>query len=189
MNKIITGLLGLVMVAAVVGGTAYALFSSTATVSGINISAGSAGIEVGSNNGNTTTNFNAGLNLSNLYPGYQNTTTFVVKNTSTANIALAVKAQLTAAGNWDQLADAVEVAVDADAGSTGWQTLRTWNAAPINFPGLTVAQNGFKTYTVYVRVPLNYSAGTPLAGNPVGNEISGQSLNNVTFTLTGTQSL
>lgn len=78
MNKIISGLLGIMMVTAVVGGTAYALFSTTATVNGINITTGSAGLTV-----NDETTLNAALNLNNLYPGYQNSTTIDVKNTST----------------------------------------------------------------------------------------------------------
>jgi len=47
MRKILTGFLGLVMVVAVVGGTAYALFSSIVTVNNVAISAGNATLQFG----------------------------------------------------------------------------------------------------------------------------------------------
>ncbi|MBP7119429.1 hypothetical protein KBA63_05090, partial [Candidatus Woesebacteria bacterium] len=92
MRKILSGMLGIVMTASVVGGVAYAAFTTTATVNGINITAGTASLVVGSNSGNLATIFPANLSISNVFPGFgildNQTTTFVVKNTGTVNLAI-----------------------------------------------------------------------------------------------------
>lgn len=185
MTKILSGFLGLVLVASVVAGTAYALFSSSATVSGITVTAGSAALLV-KNGEDFTDSWNTGLNLNNVYPGYNNSTTITLKNNSTTPISLGITGQLTAATNWPNLADAVEIAVNNGGSSTGWKTLAQWNAAPVAFPGPAIPSGTAQDYTVYVRVPTVYDSGA-LAGSPVGNEIAGQILSNITFTLTGTQ--
>jgi len=183
-------MLGLIMTTAVVGGVAYAAFTTTATVEGISISAGSATLQVF----NTTTNaytsdWNTGLNLTNVFPGFQQTTTFQLKNNSDSAVSLIVSGQLTEATNWPNLNEAVEVAVNDSTNTTGtgWITLKQWNTAPVTFPGAALTQGEARTFNVFVRVPTVYSAGTALAGQPVGNEINGLTLNNIKFTLTGTQ--
>ncbi len=190
MRKILSGMLGLIMTTAVVGGVAYAAFSTTATVEGISISAGNAALEIfDSGHVSKAADWVTGLNLQNVYPGFQQSTTFSLKNNSTSAISLAITGQLTAAANWPNLNEAVEVAVNDSTNTTGtgWITLKQWNAAPVTFPGAAIAPNTETTYNVFVRVPTVYSAGTALAGQPVGNEINGLSLNNIVFTLTGTQ--
>ncbi|MBP9687151.1 hypothetical protein KBD68_00640 [Candidatus Woesebacteria bacterium] len=184
MRKILSGMLGIVMTASVVGGVAYAAFTTTATVNGINITAGTASLVVGSNSGNLATIFPANLSISNVFPGFgildNQTTTFVVKNTGTVN--LAISAQLTDATGWNDvgadLKNNVEVAINTadNTSGTGYHTLVEWNAGQIAFPGIAVTPNEERTYNVYVRVP----ASAP-------NSIQGQSLTNITFTLTGTQ--
>lgn len=184
MRKILSGLLGVVMTASVVGGVAYAAFTTTGTVNGINITAGSASLNVGGAVDPISSTFNAGLTLSAVYPGYgvanDKVTTFVVKNTGTVN--LAISAQLTAADGWTttgaNLKNYVEVAVNAsdDSSGTGYHTLADWNAGTIAFPGTAVTPNENRTYKVYVRVP----ASAP-------DSIQGEHLENIGFTLTGTQ--
>lgn len=175
MNKILSGVLGIVMVASITGGTAYALFTSQATVNGISLSTGSASLLV---EGEST--LDAGINLTNLFPGFTDSATFTLTNASTANIALAVKAQLTAAGgDWADLSNVIEVAVKDDAvppEESDFYTLAEWNAAPIDFGGDAISQGADKDYEVTVRVP-----------ESAGDEIAGKSLTNITFVLTGTQ--
>jgi hypothetical protein len=185
MRKILSGMLGIVMTASVVGGVAYAAFTTTGTVSGINITAGNAAIEIGPDLAGATSNsFITGLTITGVYPGFgisnDQFTTFVVENTG--SVSLAISAQLTAATGWGttgaNLKNYVEVAVNTadDSGTTGWHTLADWNAGSFNFPGAAIASLGNTTYKVYVRVP----ADAP-------NAIQSEHLEDITFTLTGTQ--
>jgi hypothetical protein len=185
MRKILSGLLGVVMTASVVGGVAYAAFTTTGTVNGINITAGTAALKVGATaSPSNTSTFNAALTLSAVYPGYgvanDQHTTFVVSNTG--SVSLAITAQLTAAAGWTttgaNLKNYVEVAVNTadDSSGTGYHTLADWNAGLIAFPGTAINPGDDRTYKVYVRVP----ASAP-------DLIQGEHLENITFTLTGTQ--
>jgi hypothetical protein len=184
MRKILSGLLGVVMTASVVGGVAYAAFTTTGTVSGINITAGSATLTVGAAIDPVSNLFNASLSIANVYPGFgvanDQNTTFVVKNTGTVN--LTITGQLTAATGWNDtganLKNYVEVAVNTsnDSSGTGYFTLADWNSGAIAFPGTAITPSENRTYKVYVRVP----ASAP-------DLIQGETLTNITFTLTGTQ--
>jgi hypothetical protein len=178
MNKIIAGIVGLVLVTGVTAGAARAAFTSNATVRGISITAGVPGLQVGPNAQALSDDWNTNLNLNNVYPGFTNSTTIVLHNSSTTGVNFSVSGLLTAATGWPNLKDAVEVLVSNGVADTGWQTLSTWNAGPISIPltGGMLTAGADQTLTVQVRVPTT-----------VGNEISGQSLSNVTFTLTGTQ--
>lgn len=184
MRKILSGLLGVIMTASVVGGVAYAAFTTTGTVNGINITAGTASLTVGATANPTLPTFNTGLTLTAVYPGFgvadDQHTTFVVKNTG--SVSLAITGQLTAADGWTttgaNLKNYVEVAVNTsdDLSGTGYHTLADWNAGAIAFPGVAVTPNENRTYKVYVRVP----ASAP-------DLIQGEHLENIGFTLTGTQ--
>lgn len=186
MRKILSGMLGLIMTTAVVGGVAYAAFTTTGEVNGIAITAGQASLKVGSAVDPAFSVFNAGLTLNHVYPGFgvanDQVTTFVVKNTSDTGISLVVSALLTAADGWTttgaNLKNYVEVAVNTsdDSSGTGYHTLVEWNAGAINFPGGAITPGENRTYKVYVRIP-----------NSAPNSIQGESLSNITFTLTGTQ--
>lgn len=179
MKKIIAGILGLALVAGVSTQAARAVFTSQAEVNGINITAGDALLEVSGDNSSWTGNLNAGLNITGIYPGFEDNTTLYVRNNSTSNIDLAVTAQLTAATGWPNLSNEVEVRVSLASDTnqnTGWITLANWNAAPVAFPGSAIGQGLSEEYLVEMMVP-----------NSVGNEIAGLSLTNITFTLTGTQ--
>jgi len=73
MRKILTGFLGLVLVAAVVSGTAYALFSSTVTANGVTFSTGNAKLEFYSASAtpaNWAQTVTFPTTFTNLYPGY-----------------------------------------------------------------------------------------------------------------------
>lgn len=189
MQKIIAGIVGLALVAGVSTQAARALFTTQAQVNGISISSGTAGLTVGASNDPVSNVFPANLSISNVYPGFgvdnSQNTTFVVKNTSTAGINLAVAAKLTSADGWNDdgtdLKNVVEVAVNSadDSLGTGYKTLVEWNTAGgFNLPGAPLTPGDNRTYKVYVRIPAS-----------AGDNIQGESLSNITFTLTGTQSL
>lgn len=183
MKKILFGFLGIALIATVVSASAYALFSATATVSGINLTAGNAAIEIGDVNGGSLTtnwNFNGSLLSDKLYPGYTNHADFTLKNSSSANISLKPNIRLTSAGgDWGTLSGVISLKVqDLDHGGvTGYYTLAQWNQANgINLNTGAITQGEVRHFRVFINVP---SSAT--------NSIADKALTNVTFVVTGTQ--
>lgn len=179
MKKIITGFLGILMVTAVVGGSAYALFSSTATVSGIAINTGSASLLVGDNSTMTDDWDLSGFSVDNIYPGFQDDDYFYLENASTSPIDLTVTGQFTSySGNWNALKDVIQIRVvrTDNSAATSWRTLADWQAGPVTIPGGEIAYGDTEQYQVMMRVP-----------SSAGNEIANKSLSNMTFTFVGTQ--
>ena len=153
MKKILLSVLGIVLAVGVVSGAAYALFSTTATVSGITISSGNAGLAI--YDGGTWTPINefvVSLNnkLVNLYPGFTDYTNVDFYNNSNSNIGLDLKMQLTHAdGDWSDLSNKIYIAVTLQGGDPAgsWYTLAQWNANPISF-GTTLNAGAKVTYKV-----------------------------------------
>ncbi len=182
MKKILLSILAIALTVGTVSASAYALFTTTETVSGITITSGNADLVI--YDGGTTneiSGFISTLNgkLANLYPKFRDYTNVDFKNTSSSKIGLKLKMQLTnAGGNWGELKDKVYIAVTpvgvAPAGGD-WRTLASWNAGPVEF-GNIIAQGATGSYRVSIAVDDN-----------AGNEISGKTLSNVTFVVTGTQ--
>ncbi len=194
MRKILFGFLGIMMVVAVVAGTARALYFSTATVGGVTFATGNADLKAWNGSEWVTDYTPSNLLFSNMFPGYggtgANETTstkyvaFTLRNMSTSAISLDVVGKLlpggveNPAGSWNVLKDKVYVAVvlpDWTAG-TGWHTLNEWYITGDALPGGPLAQNSQREYRFYVRVD-----GT------AGNEISGFSVSNMVYEFTGTQ--
>lgn len=176
MKKIISGILGILMVTAVVGGTAYALFTDKATVNGISITAGTAKLLV-----NGKDNINAAIGET-VFPGYFEEADFTLENVSTVGVDMNVSARLISANGWatsPDLRDSVQVRIGTGGNFGAWYTLQEWNdSARSLIGGELVAQDGPRTYTVQMRVL-----------SSVGNEIFGEALTNITYELTGTQVL
>jgi hypothetical protein len=191
MKKILTGILGIVLVASIVSASAYAIFSSQATLTGLTVASGNADITIGDGtapNGVKTLPLNS-IDIPELYPGvvYTLPTNIWFHNESTANINLSVKAQITswsAPGAWNELADNVLVDVKNVTDGTGYvtYTLRQWNTAPRVLPGNPLPYGPWATnnkeYEVRLRVPAS-----------VGNEMANQVLTNIEMTITGEQIL
>lgn len=201
MHKIIAGFLGLVMVAAVVGGTAYALFSSTATASGVTFATGNADLRIYDGDSWEATYPTSNIVFTGLFPGYgysshdsQYTTRFVpvyLKNVSTSPVSLEITMKLqngateTPAGAWDVLKDQVYVAFEYDTTGGGtwsgvgtYYTLNQWNSGAILLPGSALPQDTQRNYRLWVSV-----------NTAAGNEIATQSLSAMTFEFTGTQAV
>ena len=182
MKKIIFSFLAIALTIGVVSGTAYALFFDTATVAGISVSAGSADIKISGDGTNYDDNApNIGVNIPNIFPGYQMNDNFFVQNVSVSNISLDITGQLTSAGgDWGDLSPKLWLKIDDASNSsftTGWLTLAQWNNAAISLPNNPLANNASREYIAYFQVdPAATSA-----------EIAGKSLTNITFVLTGTQ--
>ncbi len=180
MKKILFGLVGLLTSGAVIVGTAYALFTAQATVNGINFSTGSASIGVSKTNSSFGPTLNAGLTLANIFPGFgmddsQQAPFWIINNSPEPMTMTAV---LTSASGWGNgLEGYVKMAVNTadNSAGTGYHTLSEWNASGFTLPGPVAAATS-QEYKIYVQLP--YEA---------PNSVAGQSLTNITFTITGTQ--
>ena len=180
MRKILTGILGVLLVVGVVSGSAAALFSATANVNNVAIRAGTAGLEFSPNIGgpwSTSYNFPTWL-ADNVYPGYANNATFYVRNTSSANIALRISAQLvSAAYGWNEFKDVTNVWIGDSAGlvGSGYMTLTDWNWSARDTQMVVPYGGGLTPMGIF----FNISSGA-------GNEIAGQGIS-TNWVLTGTQ--
>ncbi len=182
MNKIVTGILGLLLVVGVTSGTAYALFSSTATASGVTFATGNADLKIWDGNA-WAKDWSPSFTFNNLYPGYNNYQPLHLKNESTSPIGLTIKGILmpgateNPAGAWNTLKDVVKVNIWlSGVGETGYKTLNEWNTTGFDLPGGAIPQNQQKDYRFYV-----------LIDSSADNTIAGQSLSNIVFQFTGTQ--
>jgi len=203
MKKILLGFLGIALIATVVGSSAYALFSSQATITGVTLTSGNAELMLGNGNSDhATTISGSALNpfLSNVYPGFTFNNLLApthMYNNSSASIKLAVKGQITSwsstQGDWSALAANVSArvckvvenanpALNAVSDCGNWYTLQQWHDYAIDLPG----------------APIDPSNGTPWSGKAAyalyfsvspdaGNEIANSDLSNMTITFTGTQ--
>lgn len=198
MKKILFGFLGIAIVAAVVSASAYALFSSQATETGITITSGSANLMIGNGTPNHATTVNgSAINaaLANVYPGYTfnqpTSAPLDLFNTSSANIDLSVTAQITSwtstQGNWSDLANDVSAQVCNITTGTpvcgNWYTLQQWHDYALGLPGAPIpptgggyGNGGKASYVMNFKVNSN-----------AGNEIANTNLSNMTITFTGTQ--
>ena len=179
MKKIISGILGIVLIAGVVGGAAVAAFTSKATVGGVTFATGNADLKV--YNGTEWVNdwSPSNFNFAGMYPAYENYKMLYLKNMSTSPIALTVKGTLRngVIGDWAALKDKVSVNVWLSAdNNTGYHSLADWNSTGYELQGGNLAQNEQKNYRFYVMVD-------PSADNTLATK----NLSGVNFDFTGTQ--
>lgn len=192
MNKIYTGVVTLVAVMAVVAGSAYALLTDTATISGVSFSTGTADLRIGNGSPGGTDNLDlSALPSFKVSPGASGDIVTAADplnlyNYSTDDFNLSVHAQITSwsssAGNWSALANGVYVRVHsvADSSMSSWVTLQQAYDTGIDLPGPSIPfgayPNNKQGYTI------EYSVDSAL-----GNEVAGANLENIVITLTGTQ--
>jgi hypothetical protein len=178
MNKIFAGIVGLMLVVGVTSGTAYALFSSKATASGVTFATGNADLRIWDGDSFEADRPSA-FTFTGLYPGYTGTQLLQLKNMSTSPIALTIKGILLngPTGDWDGLKNDVWVNIRLPGvAETGYRTLAAWNSTGFTLPGGSLAQNTQRDFQFDVQV------------NPAAtNTIAGMTLSDVTFEFTGTQ--
>ncbi len=190
MKKIYLSILSIVATIGIVSGAAYALFTDTVTVSGLTVSTGNADLQINVMNENVDGNYLnnidvsslSGFSIPSLYPGLNANETFWLRNISNGSFHLRPSVQLTSAGgNWNALKEIVEINITdlSDNYSWGWRTLAWWNSETKTIsqtPGLNTGTANAHQYKIEVRVPTS-----------ADNTISGKTLSNVTFVITGTQ--
>jgi len=179
MNKIFAGILGLMLVVGVTSGTAYALFSSKATVTGVTFATGNADLRVW-NGSSWQPNWGPpSFNFSGLYPGYVGTQPLSLRNNSTSPISLTIFGKLIdgSTGDWDGLKNDIWVNIRLPGvAETGYKTLAAWNSSGFTLPGGVLAQTTQRNYQFDVQV------------NPAAtNTIASMTLGGITFEFTGTQ--
>ena len=185
MKRIILSVLAIAMAIGITTGAAFALFSSTATVSGVTFFTGNADLKVWNKTSSAwTTDFSpSDFTFSNMYPTYTTFQTFSLKNASTSNISFTLNAKLRngitqpPAGAWNVLKDVVRVRFTDSSGTIvkkDWETLASWNSTGFDFD-TALAQNENRWYRIEVAV------------DDVGNEISSQSISAINFDFLGTQ--
>jgi len=196
MKKILVGFFGIFLVLGIVAGTGYALYSSSVRIEGAVFGTANTDLKidayftgdgwVNEGNGLYTLDVEGGFLTRPLYPGEMDWGHIKLINSSDPSMPLKITGQLIShEGNWNVLkgelrmrvcpvADILSDPIEAECGS--WLTLEQWNTAARAFPGnpLTTEQQ----YWVEVELPANVDP------NTAGNTIS-----NVTFTITGTQAL
>ncbi len=201
MKKIYAGIISIMAVLTIVGVSAYALFSSQVTMSGIVLGTTTPGLLIGENKSNPPTiNWQSSLDFSGinggdvfapLLPGKTDWGEIFLKNTSNGEsdpLLMNLTARLTAAGgDWGTLKDAIQMKVclykDSSAAphcdednATGWATLAYWNGNNVPLPGSPLSQNVETHYVMVFQIPSGY-----------GNEIAGKKITGMSFAVTGTQ--
>jgi len=183
MKKIIFSLLSLILVVGIVSASAYALFSSTATVSGLTFSTGNADLlisSIGTTWANTLT-----LNpaYTNMTANFTNSQEFHLKNNSLSNIGLKVSAKLSESAPvnspaaWTAIGGKINIAFEKYNG-TDWTnlvsgTLSQWKDTGFDLE--TLALNTSQKYRITVTT------------NALGDADAGQTLSNLSLSFLGTQ--
>jgi len=167
MKKILTGFLGLFLVIGIVAGAGYALFSSTASITGMVLGTATPGLEIGidkfRNDGqvdwmNTVPLYDL-IGTESIFqpllPGEMDRGEFWLRNISdTDNLELNLKGKISGtSGNWALLKDMIYIRIclfdptpnlgegHCDVNNTtGWKTLAQWEAGYINLPGSPLEQ-------------------------------------------------
>jgi hypothetical protein len=179
MRKILSGFLGIVAILAVVSASAYAAFTTTATASGITLTAATAGLFIGPTSDSVTTNSLPNIGSATLVPGVIYSNDFYLENSSNAGITLGVTAKITHHNvtSWSDLSPLIWAQVvngDDNSDISGWHTLADWEANGVSLGSLT--DNLVHHYKI------NYKL-----DNSAPDSLQGKSVSSITITLTGTQ--
>ena len=176
MKRLGISVLTIVFVIAIATGTAYALFSDTVQIQGVSISTGNADLKINNSDGPV----DSGVTLSGLMPGDTKLgiLSFKLSNQSTANIGLSLRAKLTSAGaeleNFENKV-LVRISNNEATESSDWKTLSEWNSGEITLNS-TLLHSSSKDFVMDLKVD-----------STAGNSISGKSLDNMIFIITGEQ--
>lgn len=171
MKKIFFSLLSILIVVAGVAGSGFAVFSASSNVDSASFTTGTA-VLLYSADGQSWTNHYTFANAfaTNVYPGYTQSATFWLNNTSTAPISLGIAAQLVSAtGDFQTLAPVAHVTINGVD-----HTLQDWNTNPQNL-NMVLPPNTPTQVNVTFSIPAT-----------AGNEIAGKTVS-TNWVVTGTQ--
>lgn len=182
MNKILSGILGVLVVAGVVGGAAFAVLSDTASLTNLALSTGSAALEI-KLTGDPTEAYDEERNVAiegffadALIPGSYDEVAFDLRNSSDEEVDFLLTGQLVpGTGDWDTLKGVVTCVVysagedpeGAASVSSGWWTLEEWSTLGRDLPGDPLAPTSETSLVLRCMLPEtadNTTAGLDLAG-------------------------
>ena len=199
MKKILYGFIGLFLVIGIVAGTAYALFTSQATVTGMVLGTSTPGLKVSFMNKTnaTPTGYYSSIDFlgwghtfAPLLPGEEDWGAFFLKNDSTGTtdpLHFKLKGSITAAqGDWNILKDVIQMKIcvfdqtqdnSCNTGhQTNYMTLSEWNTTGGDLPGTDLLQGTERAYVVVFYIHPSH-----------GNSISGKTITDMTMQVIGTQ--
>ena len=203
MKKILYGFIGLFLVIGIVAGTAYAIFTTSANVTGVVLGTATPGLhlcdsQLGNPSGCAASyTFPTNNPFGPLVPGGEDYAEFFLKNISSEGLIaggnvlnLDLSAKITyAEGNWDELKDAILMRICVHTTlpnvshcdvtqATEWKSLAQWNSTGFALLGGPLGQGVTKGYTVMYRLPSYFD-----------NAVAGYQIENMTIVFTGTQAL
>lgn len=183
MKKIISSFLLIALVIASVSLSAYALFSSTANVSGLTFSTGSANLQISTDALTWSSSVSLPSLYTNMTPDFTSSQSIYLKNVSLSDIGLNVHTQLidsSATTNgvaWDTIGDKIIVSFQKSVDST-WTDLVSGSL-------LEWRDNGFSFDTLALNSSQYYRMIVSLIG--IENADAGQVLSGLSFNFVGTQ--
>ncbi|MFA5024972.1 MAG: TasA family protein [Candidatus Shapirobacteria bacterium] len=183
MKKIVSSILLIVFILGLVSSSAYALFSSTATVSGLTFSTGSADLKISIDGNTWDTTFEPVSNYTNMAPGFLGSQEFYLKNTSLSNIGLNIFTKLidnspaSNSSSWSVIGNKIIVSFQKYNGTT-WIDLAS---GPISQWQTT----GFEIDSISYGNSQKYQMKVSLNG--IDNNDTGQTLSGLSFQFLGTQ--
>lgn len=183
MRKIVFSFLTIFSVIGVVAGSAYALFSSTATVNGLTFSTGNADLQLSTDGSLWSNTLDSFPSYTNMSTGFQSTQEFYLKNNSLSNIGLEIFVQLldnNESGNstaWPIIGDNIIVNFQMFDG-LNWvdlatNTLSYWKESDYSFGSL--AYDSSQKYRMTVSL------------DGLADEDAGQTLSDLNLQFVGTQ--
>ncbi len=192
MNKILSGILGVLLLAGVVGGAAFAVLTDAASLTNLALSTGTADllIKLGTDPIENYVNDRDvavdGVFSGAFIPGSFQEVVFNLKNDTSSDVNFLLTGRLlTASGDWDALKAALSCVVYVSGNdpestdlalSSGWFTLEQWNSAPRDLPGDPLSPAEEQTLVLRCRLP-----------ESADNSTSGKAITGVEFEFTGTQ--
>jgi hypothetical protein len=183
MKKIIFSFLTILLVIGTVSASAYALFSSTATVSGLTFSTGNANLQISRDNIVWGDSVDLPAAYTDMAPGFFNSEEFYLKNISLSNIGLKITTKLfdnSSVANssaWNVIGDKIIVEFQKQDGliwiSLASGSLAQWQSTGFDLDSLTL--NTSQKYRMLVTI------------ENVGDEDANQTLSDLSFQFLGTQ--
>lgn len=183
MKKIILSFLLIFLVLGAVSVSAYALFSSTATVSGLTFSTGSANLQISADGSVWDSSFEPSQTYTNMAPGFLSSQEFYMKNTSLSNINLKIHTKLidnSPAANssaWSVIGNKIIVTFQKQNGviwiDLASGSLSHWQSTGFDFD--TLAFNDSQKYKMVVSL------------EGIVDSDSGQTLSGLSFVFVGVQ--
>jgi hypothetical protein len=184
MKKIISSFLVIALIVCSITVSAYALFSSTATVSGLTFSTGSANLQISNDGINWSNNLDSSPIYKNMNSDFSASQEFYLKNSSLSDIFLGISVQLidTTPGEnlaaWNIIGDKINLTFQREDDDGTFTDIVTKTLSQWRDTGLEIDSLNFDTSHKYQM---------SVTTNNVSDNEAGKTLSNLSLRLTGVQ--